>query len=1092
MAHFFIDRPVFAWVLAILVSLTGAFAITQLPLDQYPDIAPPTIQITATYNGASAQTNQDAVVQVIEQQMVGLDNLMYMSSSANSEGNISIKLTFSAGTNPDTAQVQVQDQLQSANALLPEEVQESGVTVRKASPDTFLVFNLVSEDGKMSKAAIADYLYSNLEEQIERLPGVGQAQQFGYEYAMRIWLDPNKLQKYALMPSDVVTAIDAQNNDVAAGEVGNTPAVKGQELDATITARSRLTTAQQFRDIVLKTETNGSQVLLGDVARVDLGPQAYTVETNFNNKPASGLGLQLAPGANEVQVDKEVHDFLNKRAASFPAGLKVEYPYEMVPFIKTSITEVVKTLVEAIVLVVAIMFLFLQNLRTTLIPAIAVPVVLLGTFGILDVFGYSINMLTMFGVVLAIGLLVDDAIVVVENVERLMTEEHLSPRDATKKSMTEISSALVAIAMVLSAVLLPMAFFGGSTGIIYRQFSVSVVSAMALSVVVALTFTPALCATLLKDGHEKPKGRFFSGFNRGFDASTSKYRRVVDRMLHHRKPAIIVYVLLVLGAGLLFVRLPTSFLPTEDQGVLMVTVTAPVGATRERTEATMAKVEDYLLKQPAVSEVFNVAGYAVGSNGQNVGMMWVKLKDWDQRTAVNDTAQGFVAKASRDLSQQIRDAKVFVLQPPTVRGLGISSGFDMELVDEGGLGHAALAAARDQLIKMANQSGVVRQVRFNGLADTPQLSLDIDDRKASAMGLAPADINSTVEAALGGEYVDEFLDNQRIKKVYVQGDAPFRMTPESLEQWYVRNTSGTMVPFSAFATSHWTYGPPELDRYNAESSFEIVGDPAPGVSSGQAMQTMEQLVAKLPKGITYAWTGLSYQEQLSGGQAPYLYAVSVLFVFLCLAALYESWSVPLAVLLIVPLGVFGAALGTTLRGLSNDVYFQVGLLVTVGLSSKNAILIVEFATMLEKQGASTLKAIEQAVALRIRPIVMTSLAFLLGVAPLVIASGAGAAARQSIGTGVFGGTLVGTVLAIFFTPLSYFLVRKLSGKGASPSDPGGRGGAGSPADDSGSTGAQAEQSVPEHAEQEAGEDAYALPDSAVNASTHESKNGGAA
>ncbi|MDR5783836.1 efflux RND transporter permease subunit [Caballeronia sp. LZ065] len=1036
-AHFFIDRPVFAWVLAIIVTLTGAFTITQLPLDQYPDIAPPTIQIAATYDGASAQTNQDAVVQVIEQQMVGLDNLMYMSSSANSQGSISIKLTFAAGTNPDTAQVQVQDQLQSANALLPSEVQQSGVTVRKASPDTFLVFNLVSEDGKMSKSAIADYLYSQLEEPIERLPGVGQAQQFGYQYAMHIWLDPNKLQKYALMPADIVSAINTQNVDIAAGEVGKTPSVKGQELDATITARSRLTTAEQFRNIVLKTQTNGSQVLLGDVARVALGPQEYTVESNFNNKPAAGLGLQLAIGANEVQVDKEVHDFLEKRASSFPAGLKVEYPYEMVPFIKTSIEEVVKTLLEAIVLVVAIMFLFLQNWRTTLIPAIAVPVVLLGTFGILDLFGYSINMMTMFGLVLAIGLLVDDAIVVVENVERLMSEEHLSPREATRKSMTEISSALVAIAMVLSAVLLPMAFFGGSTGIIYRQFSVSVVSAMALSVLVALTFTPALCATLLKEGHVKPKGWFFTRFNRGFDKTDHAYRRTVDKMLHHRKPAIIVYALLVIGGGLLFMHLPTSFLPLEDQGRLMVTVKAPVGATRERTEAIMQKVEDYLLKQPDITEVFNVAGYATGSNGQNVGMMWVKLKDWDQRSSANDSAESLVTKASRDLSRTIRDAKVFIFQPPTVRGMGVSSGFDMELVDQDNVGHTALAAARDKLIAQANQSGLVRQVRFNGLSDTPQLSLAIDDRKASAMGLNIGDVNATIEGALGSQYVDEFLDQERIKKVYVQGDAPFRMTPESLLQWYVRNASGTMVPFSAFATSHWTYGPPELDRYNAQSSFEIVGDPATGVSSGQAMQTMEQLVAQLPKGITSAWTGLSYQEQLSGGQAPYLYAVSVLFVFLCLAALYESWSVPLAVLLIVPLGVLGASLATSLRALSNDVYFQVGLLVTVGLASKNAILIVEFAVMLEREGKSTMKAIEQAVALRIRPIIMTSLAFLLGVAPLVVATGAGAAARHSIGTGVFGGTLVGTLLGIFFTPLSYFMVRKFSSK---RSHPGGQGG----------------------------------------------------
>lgn len=1032
-AHFFIDRPVFAWVLAIIVTLTGGFAVTQLPLDQYPDIAPPMIIINATYNGASAQTNQDSVVQVIEQQMVGLDNLMYMSSTANSEGAITIKLTFAPGVNPNTAQVQVQNQLQSANALLPTEVQESGVTVRKASPDTFLVFNLVSEDGKMSKAAIADYLYSDLEEAIERLPGVGQAQQYGYEYAMHIWLDPNKLQKYSLMPSDVVTALDAQNDDIAAGEVGATPAVKGQQLDATITARSRLTTAEQFRNVVLKTETNGAQVLLGDVARVALGPQEYTVESNFNNKAAAGLGLQLAPGANEVQADKAVHAFLEKRAKSFPAGLKVEYPYEMVPFITTAIEEVVKTLIVAIVLVVLIMYLFLQNLRTTLIPAIAVPVVLMGTFGILDLFGYSINMMTMFGVVLAIGLLVDDAIVVVENVERLMSEEKLSPRDATKKSMTEISSALVAIAMVLCGVLLPMAFFGGSTGIIYRQFSVSVVSAMVLSVIVALTFTPALCATILKDGHEKPKGWFFRHFNNGFDKTAGRYRQFVDKLLHHRKPALIVYVLLVLGAGLLFMHLPTAFLPTEDQGVLQVSVTAPVGSTRERAEADMQQVENYLLKQPEVTEVFNVAGTQTGSNGQNVGSMYVKLKDWSQRTKSSEQAQAFVTRTSRALRQQVRDAKVYVLQPPAVRGLGVSSGFDMELVDEGNVGHTALAAARDKLIAMANKSGVVTQVRFNGLADTPQLALSIDDRKASAMGVSVADINSTIEDALGGEYVDEFLDQQRIKKVYVQADAPFRMTPESIEQWYVRNSTGTMVPFSAFVSSHWTYGPPELDRFNAENAFEIVGDPMPGVSSGQAMKTMQQLVAQLPSGISSEWTGLSYQEQLSGGQAPYLYAVSVLFVFLCLAALYESWSVPLAVILIVPLGVFGASLGTMLRGLSNDVYFQVGLLVTVGLSSKNAILIVEFAMLMETQGLATLQAIEKAVALRIRPIIMTSLAFLLGVAPLTIASGAGASARQSIGTGVFGGTLIGTILAIFFTPLMYYLVRKLTTKGKSPS-----------------------------------------------------------
>ncbi len=1019
--HFFIDRPIFAWVIAIVITLAGAFCVTQLPLEQYPSVAPPTIQISTTYSGASARTNQDSVVQVIEQQMVGLDNLMYMSSSASSSGTVSIKLTFKNGMDPDAAQVQVQNKLQAANALLPTEVQDNGVLVRKAAPDQFLVFSLVSSDGKMSADAVADYLYSNLEEPIERLSGVGQVQEYGAQYAMHIWLDPAKLQKYALMPSDVTTAIAAQNDDVAAGELGGLPAAGGQELDATVTARSRLTTAQQFRDIVLKSSDNGAQVLLSDVARVELGPQTYTVTTHYNDKPASGLGIALAPGANEMQVAQEVHDFLDQRAAAFPQGLQVQYPYDMVPFIKVSIEEVVKTLAEAIGLVVLIMFVFLQNVRATLIPSIAVPVVLMGTFGVLYTLGYTINMLTMFGLVLAIGLLVDDAIVVVENVERVMAEQGLSPRDATRESMNEISGALVGIAMVLCAVLLPMAFFGGATGIIYRQFSVSVITAMGLSVFVALTLTPALCATLLKPSHGAAQHGFFGAFNRGFERGAAGYQGAVGGLLKRRKRALLAYGLIVAGAVFMALHLPTAFLPMEDQGELMVTVKGPVGAPRERVLKAMATVQQYLLKQPSVAAAFEISGYATGTSGQNVGMMWVQLKDWSERS---ESATDFVHRAMADL-KVVRDAQVFVLQPPTVHGMGVSSGFDMELVDQGGLGHDALVKARDELIERANKDPDLRQVRFNGLNDTPEFSLDIDDRKASAMGLTLDDINATLKDALGSSFVNNFLDNDRVKKVYVQADARFRMVPEDLKNWYVRNSSGVMVPFSSFSSSHWTYGPPELDRYNGNNSFEIVGDPAPGVSSGQAMAAITRLVGELKPGVGYAWTGLSYQEMLSGGQAPFLYGVSVLFVFLCLAALYESWSIPLAVMLVVPIGILGAALATTFRGLSSDVYFQVGLLITVGLSAKNAILIVEFAKQLEEQGRSLLDATLEAVHLRIRPIVMTSLAFLLGVFPLLISDGPGAAARHSIGTGVFGGTLLGTALGIFFTPLFYVLVRSL-------------------------------------------------------------------
>ena len=1025
LSNFFIDRPIFSWVLAIVVMLAGAFSVTQLPLEQYPNVAPPMIQIKATYSGASAQTALDSVVQIIEQQMVGLDHLMYMSSTANSSGNINIRLTFASGTNPDEAQVQVQDALQAANSLLPTQVQEAGVTVTKASPDQFMVLALVSEDGKMSQAQIADYVYSNLEEPIQRLTGVGQAQELGSEYAMRIWIDPGKLQKYSLMPSDVTTAIDAQNDDIASGEIGGLPSIQGQEIDATVTARSRLTTAQQFRDIVLKTETNGSQVLLSDVARVELGPQTYTVSGEYDNKPAGALGLDLAPGANEMQVSEEVHNYLDKQKASLPPGVKVEYPYETMPFVKISVQEVVKTLIEAIILVVLIMYLFLQDLRATLIPTIAVPVVLLGTFGILNVLGYTINTMTMFGLVLAIGLLVDDAIVVVENVERVMREERLSAVDATRKSMAEISGALVGIAMVLSAVLLPMAFFGGSTGVIYRQFSVSVISAMVLSVLVALTLTPTLCATLLKPGHHNKRGRFFDAFNRGFDKTANGYTKGVRGILGRRGMALVVYAIIVLVGGYLFHALPTSFLPIEDQGRLMVQITGPVGGTKERTLAAMHQAQQIMMKQAGVSDVLAVSGFSVGTNGQNVGQLWVILKPWDQRP--NDTAPQIVRNVRAAIAG-IQDAKVYVLQPPTVRGLGQSSGFDMELIDQAGLGHAALVKARDQLIAMASKDPNLRQVHSLGMNDEPQFSIHIDDKKASSMGVAAADVNTTLEDAMGGAYVDQFVDAGRVKDVYIEADTPYRMVPNDLDNWYVRNSSEQMVPLSAFATTNWSYGPPELDRYNGESSFEIIGDPAPNVSSGVAMQDMEDLVAKLPHGISSTWTGLSYQEQLSGTQAPYMYAVSVLFVFLCLAALYESWSIPFSVMLTVPAGILGAALFTTLRGLSNDVYFQIGLLVTVGLSAKNAILIVEFARLLEQQGQSTMKAIMHAVLMRLRPILMTSAAFLLGILPLAISTGAGSQSRHSIGTGVLGGTLLGTGLGIFLTPLFYVLISGLSNR----------------------------------------------------------------
>ncbi|KEZ76321.1 efflux RND transporter permease subunit [Salinisphaera hydrothermalis] len=1022
MVNFFIDRPIFAWVIAIVVVLGGIISIETLPLEQYPTIAPPSISINATYTGASAKTVEQSVTQVIEQQMTGLNNLLYMTSSSTSQGSAQIQLTFESGTDPDIAQVQVQNKLQSAESRLPSSVQEQGITVTQTSSDIAMVVALYSDDGSMSQADIGDYIASSLADPISRLNGVGNTKTLGSEYAMRIWLNPKKLDKFKLMPSDVSEAVESQNTNVAAGSIGGLPAVPKQQLDATLQARSRLTSAKQFRNIIVKSEADGSEVHLGDVAKVQLGSEDYSVNSTFNGRPAAGLGIELASGANAMAVAKRVKAKLNAMEPFFPKGLKAEVAYDTTPFVKVSIEEVVKTLFEAIALVVAIMFLFLQSPRATLIPTLAVPVVLMGTFGVLSYMDYSINTLTMFGMVLAIGLLVDDAIVVVENVERVMEEQGLSPRDATRQAMSEISGALIGVALVLSAVFVPMAFFGGSTGAIYRQFSVTLVAAMVLSVLVALTLSPALCASLLKPArHDRERG-LFGPFNRGLARFTDGYTRSVRYLARHRGWIMLLFVVICAGVALLYTQLSSEFLPTEDQGVLMAEVQLPSGATMQRTRDSISQVETYFEKQPNVKSVMAIAGFSHGGSGQNSGIAFIKLKPWGQRTGSVTSAEAIAAKATRNLSS-LRDARVFVESPPAIHGLGSSSGFDLELEDVGGVGRAKLTAARDKFLKLARADNKLAQVRNNGEDSATQLEVDINDAKASALDLDLSDVNSTLSAAFGGTYIDDFIHDGRVKKVYMQAAAPYRMLPGNIGSWYVRNSDDQMVPFSAFASTHWTYGPQSIQRYNGDSAFEINGEPAAGISSSQAMTEVAKLVSKLPAGIGYEWSGISYQEKLSGNQAPLLYGVSVLFVFLCLAALYESWSIPLAVMLVVPLGVLGAVGATLLRGMAGDVYFQVGLLTTVGLSAKNAILIVEYASELERGGLSILDATLRAVRLRLRPILMTSLAFGLGVFPLVISTGAGAAARNSVGTGVFGGMVTATVLGIFFVPIFFVVVR---------------------------------------------------------------------
>ncbi|MBZ0058050.1 efflux RND transporter permease subunit [Leclercia barmai] len=1029
MANFFIQRPIFAWVLAIILMMAGGLAILKLPVAQYPTIAPPAVAISATYPGADAQTVQDTVTQVIEQNMNGIDNLMYMSSTSDSAGSVTITLTFQSGTDPDIAQVQVQNKLQLAMPLLPQEVQQQGIGVEKSSSSFLLVAGFVSDNKNLSQDDISDYVASNVKDAISRTSGVGDVQLFGAQYAMRIWLDANKLNAYQLTPVDVINQLKTQNNQIAAGQLGGTPSVPGQQLNASIIAQTRLKTAEEFGNITLKVNQDGSMVHLKDVARIAPGGENYNMVTKINGQAATGLGIKLATGANALDTAAAIKTKLAQLQTFFPQGLKVVYPYDTTPFVKISIHEVVKTLFEAIILVFLVMYLFLQNLRATLIPTIAVPVVLLGTFAVLAAFGFSINTLTMFGMVLAIGLLVDDAIVVVENVERVMVEEKLPPKEATQKSMSQIQGALVGIAMVLSAVFIPMAFFGGSTGAIYRQFSLTIVSAMALSVLVALILTPALCATLLKapSEHHENKGGFFGWFNALFDKSVAHYSNSVSHILRKTGRYLVVYVLIVGGMAVLFLRLPTSFLPEEDQGVFMTMVQLPAGATQTRTQKVLDQVEHYYLnnEKANVASVFTVNGFSFSGQGQNAGVAFISLKPWEERPGAENSVGAIVSRATRAFSQ-IKDGLVFPFNLPAIIELGTATGFDFELIDQANLGHNQLTQARNQLLGMIKEHpDMLVRVRPNGLEDTPQFKLDIDQEKAQALGVSVADINQTISTALGGTYVNDYIDRGRVKKVYVQADARFRMLPEDINRLYVRSTSGQMVPLSAFSQSHWIYGSPRLERYNGSPSMEILGEAAPGKSTGEAMVLMEKLAAKLPTGIGYDWTGMSYQERLSGNQAPALYAISLVVVFLCLAALYESWSIPFSVMLVVPLGVVGALLAASLRGLNNDVYFQVGLLTTIGLSAKNAILIVEFAKdLMEKEGKSIIEATLEASRMRLRPILMTSLAFILGVLPLVISHGAGSGAQNAVGTGVMGGMLSATLLAIFFVPVFFVVVRR--------------------------------------------------------------------
>jgi hydrophobe/amphiphile efflux-1 (HAE1) family protein len=1036
MARYFIDRPIFAWVIAIVMMLAGAIAIRSLPVAQFPEIAPPAVAITASYPGADAETLERTTTQIIEQQLKGIDNLRYFSSSSSSAGTVTITLTFEQGTNPDIAQVQVQNKLQAATPLLPQEVQRQGIQVTKSSASFLLVVGLVSTDGSHSNTDLSDMVVSKFQDPISRVSGVGELQVFGAQYAMRIWLDPIKLNSYALTVADVTSAVQAQNAQVSAGQIGAQPAPKSQMLNATVSVQSRLQTPEQFGAIRLKTTTAGAVVRLRDVARVELGAENYGFDVQYNGKPASGFGVRLAAGANALDTVELVKARAQEIGKTLPADVKVIYPYDTTPFVRLSVEQVIHTLIEAVVLVFLVMFLFLQNWRATLIPTIAVPVVLLGTFAVMAVAGFTINTLTLFGMVLAIGLLVDDAIVVVENVERLIVTEHLSPKDAARKSMDEISGALIGIGLVLSAVFLPMAFFGGSTGVIYRQFSITIVSAMVLSVLVALILTPALCATILKPHDPNkvegngPFARFFRWFNDRFERGQQKYEGGVRRTARSWKRSLLVYALIVGGMVLVFTRLPSGFLPDEDQGTVLALVQGPAGATSARTDKGLTLVRDHFLKAEGanVAGVFTINGFSFAGQGQNAGLVFVNLKPWDERSGADNKAQAIVGRAMGAFSQY-KDGLIFALVPPAVQELGNATGFDAQLVDTGGIGHEKLVQARNMMLGMAMQDKRLAQVRPLSLDDAPQLKVKIDEDKARALGLDLADVNSTIATAWGGGYINDFIDRGRVKRVYVQADAPYRLSPEDVGDLYVRNGTGQMVPFTAFATLEWANAPVQLTRYNGQPAMQLQGSPGAGLSTGAAMQAMEEIHAKLPPGTALEWTGLSFEERLSGGQAPALYGLSLLIVFLCLAALYESWSVPISVMLVVPLGVLGAVLAAWLTGLNNDIYLQVGLITTIGVSAKNAILIVEFAEERINEGMRPFDAAVEAAKLRLRPILMTSLAFIFGVLPLAISTGAGAGGQNAIGRAVVGGMLSATLLAIFFVPMFFVVVLRLFGHG---------------------------------------------------------------
>ena len=1044
-SRLFVDRPIFAWVIAIVIMLAGAGSMLFLPIEQYPDIAPPSVNIRAVYPGASAETLETSVTQVIEQQLTGIDGLTYFSSTSSSQGTAAITATFDKGTDPDIAQVQVQNKVQQAVARLPQQVQQQGLIVTKSNPDFLLIVAVYDATDTRSSSDVADYLASNMQDAIGRIEGVGDLRVFGSQYAMRIWLDPYKLASFRLMPSDVRAAIAAQNVQVAAGQIGAQPAADDQMLNATVTAKTRLQTPEEFRDILIRTQPNGGRVLLRDVARVELGSEDYSTLTRVNKHPGSGMAVMLAPGGDALDTAQRVKAAVTEYAKSFPPGFQYAFPRDSTAFIRLSIEEVVKTLLEAIVLVVVVMFVFLQSWRATLIPTIAVPVVLLGTFGVLALFGFSINTLTLFGLVLAIGLLVDDAIVVVENVERVMAENPgMGPRQATLQSMGEIQTALIAIALVLSAVFLPMAFFGGSTGVIYRQFSITIVSSMLLSVVVALVLTPALAAGLLRRPNERVAGRGRIGrlgaragdaFNRTFERGVTRYRRGVSAVIAHEGLFMLGYVGLCVVLLFVFRHLPTSFLPTEDEGSAMVQYTLPAGATQNRSLAVAGQIEDYFLgpEKRNTDTLFTITGFGFGGSGQNSGLGFMSLTPWDQRPGEENGVVALTRRATRALSG-VRDAQVFALTPPPVRGLGQSSGFTLELLNSSGLSHDEFKARRDRLLAAARADAELAAVRPSGLEDTPTLHVDIDEAKLGALGISQDDAFGTLSAAWGSIYVNDFVDRGRVKRVYLQGDARYRSSPNDLENWFVRSSDGEMAPFSSFARTSWSNAPAVLARFNGLPAYEIQGQAAAGKSSGAAMDRIAALAAELP-GTSIAWSGLSYQERLAGGQAPLLYALSLLVVFLCLAALYESWSVPLAVLLVVPIGLLGAVLAVFLRGLQNDVFFQVGLLTTMGISAKNAILIVEFAEHAERQGKNPLDAALEAARLRLRPILMTSFAFMFGVLPLAVSRGAGARSRVEIGTTVLGGMLAATALAIFYVPMFFVLLRRFFKRKAHHEEP---------------------------------------------------------